>query len=94
MTCHNYNVDRTIINNTNGKIERYTDGNGIWMERKEKDRLLKQMLSQKLSNPKVQRKQLPSISPTTEDMLTDAGSDYGTYFAYKYHGNYARTLHK
>lgn len=88
MTCPNCNLDLTIVNRKGIDIECCTVCDGVWMERKEMDRLLQQVLSAKLAAPKPRRVQTPSISPTSEESLTEAGSDYDTYFAYKYHGCY------
>jgi Zn-finger nucleic acid-binding protein len=88
MTCANYNLDPTTVDRQNIDIEYCTDCDAVWMEPKEMDSLLQKMLSNKLTAPEPRRVQTPSISPTSEESLTETGSDYDTYFAYKYHGSY------
>lgn len=83
MPHSNYNTAHVTVNNTNLDIEQHIERNGIWMERKEKDRLLHRMLSTKHTEKPIIRKQLPSISPTTELSFSEAGNDYETYFTYK-----------
>lgn len=87
MTFPNCNLDRTIISRKDIDLECCTVCDGVWI-RKEIDRLLQQMLSAKFTAPEPRRVQSPSISPTSEESLTETGSDYDTYFAYKYHGCY------
>ncbi|OBQ57613.1 TFIIB-type zinc ribbon-containing protein [Halodesulfovibrio spirochaetisodalis] len=100
MQCPNCETALTIINRKGIDIECCTTCDGVWMEQKEMDRLLQQMLSKKLTDQKPKRRQCPSISPTSEEHLAESGNDYGTYFTYKYHGCYgfpnprtARTNH-
>ncbi|WP_290924632.1 hypothetical protein [Halodesulfovibrio sp.] len=83
MPHSNYNTAHFTIDRTTLDIEQHIENNGIWMERKEKDRLLHRMLSSNRAEKQIIRKQLPSISPTTELSFSEAGNDYGTYFTYK-----------
>jgi len=83
MPHPNYTTAQIAVNSNSVDIERLIESNGFWMERREKDRLLPRMLSGRRPEKPAVRKQLPSISPTTELSFSEAGSDYGTYFTYK-----------
>lgn len=93
MPHSNYNTAHSTINNTTIDIEQHIENNGIWMERKEKDLLLHRMLSGNHTEKPTVRKQLPSISPTTELSFSEAGNDYGTYFTYKNQASSYRTAY-
>lgn len=84
MTQQNCNLDITVVDYKNIDIKCCTDDNNVWIEHKEKKSRFQHIPSNNLAASEQTRVQTPSISPTSEDSLTETGSDYDTYFAYKY----------
>ncbi|MEZ0574674.1 hypothetical protein [Halodesulfovibrio aestuarii] len=84
MTFLTSTVDITTVPYTNIDIQRCTDEQSVETDHKDLQCLFQHIPSDNYVTLGRARKQTPSISPTSEDSLTEAGSDYNTYFTYKY----------